>query len=196
MANRKKTTKSAQKALDSGSPRRRKGRPGVNPAEIVNRAAHYRMVFWKHRLDKKRKEWVRDGPQEWMKQLLTAKNEEELRSALNAAPEYVQRDLTPSIGLILTILREKTFPKRVSTQLDYLADSLAGRSIVTPRRSRDICGKAQAEERRSSRYKIIRYEYYIECTCGYKGPARDSTCPKCGAAIPILKGILWGSGFA
>ena len=103
---------------------------------------------------------------------------------------------TPSIGLILTILREKTFPMRMSAQLDYLADSIAGRSIVSPRRSRDICGKARAEERRSSRYRIIRYEYYIECTCGYKVPARDSACRKCGTPIPLFKELLWGTGFA
>ena len=92
--------------------------------------------------------------------------------------------------------REKTFPRRMSAQLDYLADSIAGRSIVSPRRSRDICGKARAEERRSSRYRIIRYEYYIECTCGYKVPARDSACRKCGTPIPLFKELLWGTGFA
>jgi hypothetical protein len=47
---------------------------------------------------------------------------------------------------------------------------------VTPRRSREIC----AEERAKIRHVIVRREYYIECSCGYEGPARDGACRNCG----------------
>lgn len=29
-------------------------------------------------------------------------------------------------------------------------------------------------------HHIIRRDYYIECTCRYKGPALHGKCPKCG----------------
>jgi len=61
-------------------------------------------------------------------------------------------------------------------QIHFLADSVAGQGFVTPRRSREIC----AEERAKKKYFIVRREYYIECSCGYKGPALDGACRDCG----------------
>jgi len=29
----------------------------------------------------------------------------------------------------------------------------------------------------------LRFEYYVECSCRYKGPSLDHACPKCGAKI-------------
>ena len=57
-----------------------------------------------------------------------------------------------------------------------LADSLAGRGSISPRRSRDICD----QERKKKVHYIIRQDYYIECTGRYKGPAFHRKCPKCG----------------
>jgi hypothetical protein len=30
------------------------------------------------------------------------------------------------------------------------------------------------------KHVIVRREYYIECSCGYKGPALDGACRDCG----------------
>jgi hypothetical protein len=27
---------------------------------------------------------------------------------------------------------------------------------------------------------IVRREFYIECTCGHRGPAKGGGCPQCG----------------
>jgi len=54
-----------------------------------------------------------------------------------------------------------------------------------PRTSRDICGEARAQERAKSPHKIIRKESYVECSCGYQGPALNGAGRKCGAEIPL-----------
>jgi hypothetical protein len=152
-------------------------------SEIYGRAKNYRNLFWEKRLDKKTKEMVRDHPCQWAEQMLAAKNEEELRGVLDTAPNYAQGLFGGFLSLILSILTERTFPKTKQTQLDYLADSLAGMGQVSPRSSRDICGRERAKERAKSSHRIIRKEFYIECTCGYKGPALDNACRKCKAEI-------------
>ena len=86
-----------------------------------------------------------------------------------------------------TPARDARFPKRPEPQRNFLADSLAGRGLISPRRSRDICER----ERKTKVHYIIRQDYYIECTCRYKGPARYGQCPKCGTdraypPIPVL----------
>jgi hypothetical protein len=166
----------------------KKGRPGVIPSEIVARADNYRQIFWKTRLDPKKKEWVRDRPEEWAEQLLRATTEDNVRSALEVGSSAAQNEFKALVPLILSVLRSRTFPKRKAAQCDFLADSLAGHGLVTPRRSRDICGAERAKERTRSPHKIIRREFYVECSCGYKGPARNDACRKCGARIsyPML----------
>jgi hypothetical protein len=78
---------------------------------------------------------------------------------------------------IFQILHDPKFPRlRVKAQIHFLADSLGASGLVTPRRSREIC----AAERAKVRHVIVRREYYIECTCGYKGPARNGACDICG----------------
>lgn len=154
--------------------------------EICGRAENYRQLFWEQQLDAKKKKVVRDRPWPWAEQMLTASSEDELRKALDAAPHYAQSQFGGFLPLILSILREKTFPKTKSAQLDYLADSLAGLGHVTPRSSRDICSDERAKQRAKSPYRVIRKEFYIECTCGYKGPALDNACRKCKAEIPLL----------
>ncbi len=63
-----------------------------------------------------------------------------------------------------------------------------------PCTSRDICARERASERKKSPYKIVRHEYYVECSCGYKGPAHDNACRKCGAEIDFLPEVLMGRG--
>jgi hypothetical protein len=99
-------------------------------------------------------------------------------------------------SLILRVLREPDFPKRDhQAQVNFLSDSLAARGALTPRTSRDICARGRAEERAKSPHKIIRCEYYVECECGYKGPARDNACRKCGAEISFHPGMISGLDF-
>ncbi len=78
------------------------------------------------------------------------------------------------------------FPRGLKPNETLLADSLAGLGRVCSHRSRDICEK----ERKKKVHQIIREEYYIECTCGYKGPAFHGMCPKCRPNeifIPLLR---------
>jgi hypothetical protein len=171
-----KRTKQALKPknpLDTVSGKRGRGRPGVRASEIVGRATNYRWILeqlWKRLA----------GP------LLKAQTEEEIIRAFreNASP-YEQEFVPVLAPLILRVLNEPKFPKRepkprkrkpkLNPRIVFLADSLAGRGWVSPRRSRDICER----ERKKKVHQIIREEYFIECTCGYKGPAFHGKCPKC-----------------
>jgi hypothetical protein len=78
-------------------------------------------------------------------------------------------------------------------EMDEVSDSLGERQTITARSSRDICSTERSTLRAKSPYKIIRKEFYVECECGYKGPARDNACRKCGAdMLPSLEGpVIW-----
>ena len=195
MPKREKSPKTEKISLDRGSEKAGRGRPGVRPEEIVGRAENFRRMFWSQCLhgSKKNRKWVRDQPYEWALALVKSATEEDALRALDSAPSYVQNEFRPLISLILDVLRESDFPKRQENQFDFLADSVAARGEVSPRRSRDICGEHRSIERAKSPYRILRKEFYIECSCGYKGPARDNACRKCGAEIPPSLGL--GSGF-
>jgi hypothetical protein len=170
----KKARKTPEKTLDMVSAKRGRGRPGVRASEIRGRGDHYRLLF--------RQIWndITDARGETLKglgdALLRAKTEEEVVRAFAPWPNY-QRDFEPIAPLILKVLCEPRFSKRREAQINFLADSLAGRGWISPRRSRDIC----QQERKKKENHIIRREYYIECSCGYKGPALDNGCRKCGA---------------
>jgi hypothetical protein len=183
MTKRKKQAQTFKEGLDKGQEKGLRGRHGVRRSEIFGRAENFRWLFWTHRLDHKRKEWVRDKPQEWVEQLLSAQTDEDRQKALDSAPQNVQDELKRHAPLILMVLKEARFPKKRETQADFLADSIAAVGKVSPRRSRDICQAERKKERRKSRHKILRHEFYVECSCGYKGPARDNACRKCGAEI-------------
>ena len=198
MAKRKNSVIARKTGLDSFSAvtnqmalteRRGRGRRAKMPAsEIIGRANNYRGMFWLYRLHENKKdptknEWVRDQPRPWVIQLLASKNAAEAEDVLECSQNQALRPLAP---LILKVLGERSFPKMTEKKVDFLADSLAGVGVVSPRRSRDICARARSEERAKSPYKIIRHEYYVECECGFKGPACDNACRKCGAEIPFL----------
>lgn len=194
MRKRKKLSTTSKVPLDRGAARKPRGRPRVRQSEIVGRAANYRHMFWSVRLDAKRKEYVRDKPYEWAVALVMAKSKEDVVRALDSSPNHIQSEFKPLVSLMLQVLRERDFPKREENEFDFLADSLAARGQVSPRGSRDICAEARVVERARSAHKIIRHEYYVECSCGYKGPARDNACRKCGAEISLLPEMLWGFG--
>lgn len=164
-------------------------------SEIVGRANSWRDMFWQLRLElynknPERNKWVRDTPQPWALSLLAVKTPEDAERALESSPQ--KSALVRLIPVILEVLQERTFPKRPELALDYLVDSIAGEGVVSPRRSRDICAQYRAEQRRKSRHRIIRYEYYVECSCGYKGAALNNACRKCGAEIPLIRDFLLG----
>lgn len=128
----------------------------------------------------------RGGPIDW-DGLLQAKTEEEVGKIFRAwDPNLRQFYIEPLHELILQAVGDESFPKRDrKAQIRFIAESIAGPSFPDENRklgrmsfytSRDICSKI----RNNPPYRIIRREFNIECTCGYKGPARDDACPECG----------------
>lgn len=140
-------------------------------------------------MDTKKKEYVRDRPYDWAITLVGARTEDGAADALNAAPNQIRNELKPLLPLILEVVRGRDFPKRRENQLDFLADSIAARGEVSPRRSRDIRANMRAMERKKSRHRILRKEFYVECSCGYKDlrwtmlaanvVPKFRTCPNC-----------------
>ena len=165
------------------SEKRGRGRPRkCRHTEIVGRAANYQMIFteiW-HEIS---------GP------LLASRSEEDVTEAFISQPAPYAQEFVPRLaGDILNVMREKKFPKRPRAQIKFLANSVAGRPNVEPRTSRDICAKGLAEEKARSPHTILRKEFYVECSCGFKGPAVNDACRKCGAQISLLPEALWGFG--
>ena len=149
---------------------RGRGRPSkIRASEVFGRAEHWRGVL--------AEVWDRLWPL-----LSNAQNEEEVTRAFqNGANPYDSYFVPGLSGLTLRVLHEPTLPKRRVPLQNFLADSLAGVGVVTPRRSRDIC--SQERENRKAAHHILRYEFYVECSCGYKGRSINHACPKCGAEI-------------
>ena len=167
MAKRKKPTKKGRSPLDRFSEKRPRGRPGTNKAGIAYLASRLINGF--------ERSWDSlEGP------LLKARTEAQVKSALSHAKPYVQQDLRNHLSLIPKICREATFPTRSKARMRYLAESLAGRGEVSPRRSRDIC----AYMRKHPPTQILRREFYIVCSCGYEGHSLHECCPDCGAIVP------------
>lgn len=192
MRKAKKTSKKPAKPLDNVPRKQRRGRPGVRPSLITGTAYNYELIFgiiWNDKKNSEGKTLSGIGCD-----LLKARTENEVIRAFDAWPNY-QEQFKPLAGMILKILREKKFPKTAGPQRRFLAESLAGRGLVSPSRARDIC--EQERRREKTAHRILRFEWYIECSCGYKGRSRDHACPKCGAkidtgfgAIPSVQGYL------
>ncbi len=173
MPRRKKVAEQPNKALDTFSAKRARGRPPrMRFSEIGGRADHFRWIL--------NEVWDRLWPL-----LSKAQNEEDvIRAFQEGASPYTQNFMPGLAALTFTVMREPRFRKRRQPQINFLADSLAGLSVVTPRRSRDICAQERVKEKRAQRaHHIIRYEFYVECSCGYKGRSWDHACPKCGGKI-------------
>jgi hypothetical protein len=114
--------------------------------------------------------------------LSKANDEREVVEAFQKRSNPYQQNFLPYAALALEVKQERTFPKRPQSQQRFLADSLAALGQASPRRSRDICMQERMKAKRA--HHIVRYEYYVECSCGYEGPARDRACRQCGATIP------------
>ena len=158
--------RSTQKIIsDHPSRKPKRGRPAhIEPTVVVGSADVYRLWFQQY--------WLKLGPR-----FLAARSAEDVRRAIDENAPDISVNLAPHLELILKILRDPRFPAvRSAAQIGFLADSLGGQGQVTPRRSREIC----VQERGRVRHVIVRREYYIECSCGYKGPALDGACRECG----------------
>ena len=180
MAKRQKPVPKAKKTLDAFRQKRGRGRPyHVLHSEVIGRAGNYRDIF--------RRIWSGlRGP------LIAANQPGEVIEAFEKHAQGYAREFIPRLAEdILKVIHDPKFPKRPSPQINFLADSIAGRPNVEPRTSRDICLKERTKERAKSPHKIIRKEFYVECSCGYKGPALNDACRKCGAEIPISLDTLW-----
>ena len=172
--NRRRRQKDDKKLLDRFSENERKrGRPPKIVASWVRgRADNYRGI-----LDTV---WERVAPN-----LLKAKSREDvLKSFQDANVGGYALEFAVSADLILQALRERKFPKRQrKAQINFIADSIAAQGVVSLRSSRDICEKERARIKRI--HHIIHYEYWIVCSCGYKGHSLNHACPKCEAEIPL-----------
>lgn len=155
---------------------RGRGRPPkISSSVVYGRAEHWRGIL--------EQVWDRLWPL-----LSNAHSEGEVTKAFQDGASPYDQYFVPSLAaLTLQVLQESTSPKRPKPLQRFLADSLAGVGVVTPRRSRDICAKERAK--RKSAHHILRYEYYVECSCGYGGRSKDHACPKCGAEILFPVGI-------
>lgn len=160
--------------LDMGSEKRGRGRPfKVQASWVRGRADNYRGI-----LDTV---WDRVAPR-----LLKAQTREDVvKSFEDANVGGYALEFVIAADLILHVLHEPKFPKRNrEAQINFLADSIAGQGVITPRSSRDICERERARIKRA--HHIIRYEFWIECSCLYKGRSLNHACPKCEAAISLM----------
>ena len=172
MARRPK--KSLDRVLEKRGPK-----PRARPSEVVGRAENYRRIFQSR------------GVWEALYPLLSkAQNGTDVERAfaqIHATGVYVgdQTHFIPYLAdLIVEVIHDPDFPKkRPDRQIAFFADSLAARGSVSPRRSRDICEQERGREQRA--HYIVRREFYVECSCGYSGPALNDGCRTCGAPIVL-----------
>lgn len=123
--------------------------------------------------------------------LLCAKTAAEVTVAFRECAQPYVGEFVPGLSSdILLLLNDPDFPQRGMPEIKFLARSLAGRPSLSFRTSRDICEKAAAQGKLKSHHRILRREFYIECSCGYRGPALDNNCRKCGAE-PQLSIDVW-----
>jgi hypothetical protein len=124
--------------------------------------------------------------------LLTARSEAEVDLVLGGKFDRANEFLLLKLGLLPSVLVDKQFPKQNrEAQEQFIADSLAAEGKVSIRRSRDLVQRERSA--RKKRGKILRREFYIECSCSYEGPAYRDACPKCGAQVSYLD---FATGFA
>lgn len=117
--------------------------------------------------------------------LEAAKTEAEAESAIARVPPFYRDILKERLAAILVWVREGKFPKKnLERKMRHLADSIAGDVLLSPRRSRDICYEERKRPASKNVGMILRREFYIECTCGYRGPASRGACTRCGTRKP------------
>jgi hypothetical protein len=158
--------KTANRALTASEETRGRKRR-IHPENVV-RAANdlFKLLeFCKNQID-------------WGK-LQIAKTEEAAALAFErVAPPYRER-LNLWVAAIPEWALEGKFPKtNLERKMHHLADSIAAEGFLSPRRCRDVC--LEERKRQEQLGMILRREFYIECTCSYRGPAKGGGCPQCG----------------
>ena len=162
--------KTAKRVLTASEETRGRKRR-IHPENVVSAANHLLkfLEFCKDQID-------------WGK-LEIAKTEEEAAFAFERVPPPYRERLNLWAAAIPEWAIEGKFPKlNLKRKMRHLADSVAAEGLLTPRRCRDVCyeeRKRQAQ-RQAQLGMIIRREFYIECTCRYRGPAKGGGCPRCG----------------
>jgi hypothetical protein len=126
--------------LDTNLEKPRRGRRPTIPASwIRGRADNYRWIF--------NLLWNEIGPK--LSQAVTA--QDVVNSFSGTKVGSYALEFIPLAELILSVLRERRFPKRKrEAQINFLADSIAGYGVVTPRSSRDICERERAQIKKSA----------------------------------------------
>jgi len=154
------------------SEKKPRGRGRLVPGRaVLGCADNYNVQFWSV--------WDRIG-----EQLLAARSQEDVLKAVNTVGTLIGNPIDPArfSALIFQILSDPSFPKlRKKSQIRFLSDSLGANGTLTPRRSRDVCAEERGKGRRT--HQILRYEYFVECSCGYKGQSENHACAVCRAAI-------------
>ena len=176
---RKKEWKEVEKELDRLSPTRLpRGRPtGIIPKEVEGRSQKFQYIF--------NQVWDDLWPL-----LSQATTEQQVEKAFqSAASTYYNKSEIWDSNLVLRIITEPKFPRTRDAQVSFFADSLAALGEVAPRSSRDICAKERARKKR--KHYIVRFEVWIECSCGFKGRSFSQACPKCKTEVPFP----WNSPF-
>jgi hypothetical protein len=164
--------------IDTASEKRPRGRPiKIQASWVRGRADNYRDnifdLIWDH---------------VWPGLSKAETRQDVVQSFSGAEVGAYATDLVILADLILQVVRDPKFPKRKrEAQINFMADSIAAHGVVTPRSSRDICDRERARIKRVRH--ILRYEYYVECSCGYKGQSRDHACPNCEAQIELRGGF-------
>lgn len=160
-------------------PKKRGPKPRVRPSEVLGRAENFREIL--------RQVWDRLWPL-----LSKAQTEDDVTKAFHDGASPYDRTFVPSLSpLLMGVLKEATFPQRPRSMQRFIADSVAALGDVTARRSRDICAQERLAKKRA--HHILRYEFFIECSCGYQGHSRDHGCPECGAKIALP--VNFGNAF-
>jgi hypothetical protein len=164
-----------KKGLDK-VPKKRGPRSKVIRSEFFGRSEHFRAIFGRQGVWEALYPRLRDAQTE----ADVVKTFEDLKYVIGDAHYFIGLQ-----GLILKVIHDRRFPKdQRNAQVEFFADSLVGRGLVGPARSRDICREERAKATNAKH--ILRYEFYVECSCGYKGPARNDRCADCGAPIVFV----------
>jgi hypothetical protein len=147
------------------SKKRVRGRPpNIDPYIVVGNAKTFQAQF--------SLAWPELG-----EELLAAKSTFEVWDIIKAQRGAISNTEFLFAERVYQIIQDPKFPKlRAKSQVEFLANSLGGCGIITARRSREICAKEHAKVH----HVIVRKEFYIECSCGYAGPALNGSCRKCG----------------
>lgn len=168
--------KQSKNALDTVLEKKPKGRKRrIDPRWVVGSADTYGVQF--------SNAWPKLGDQ-----LLAAGAPEEVLSVLEQAGGLISGTIDLKFSTrVFEIIHDSKFPRaRVKSQIRFLADSLGGSGTLSFRRSRDVCAEERAKAERANH--IVRYEYYVECSCGYEGHSQNHACRNCGAPILLPLG--------